>query len=168
MNQSAHGFTIVELLIVIVVVAILAALSYVGYTAISNRAHDSVIVSDLSNFAKAANIFYAENGTYPSVAEIGSDVLKLKPTKSSYDTVGYNLYYCTDAPRNGGSHSKFGFAAKSKSGKNFYASSVGSGVASAGNMFAGYACDPIGVGQVSGNLQYAYNRTTGTWSSWAN
>ena len=37
-KHKQQGFTIVELLIVIIVLAILATLSYVGYTAISNRA----------------------------------------------------------------------------------------------------------------------------------
>lgn len=42
------AFTIVELLIVIIVIAILAAISVVAYTGIQNRAHDSIVQSDLS------------------------------------------------------------------------------------------------------------------------
>lgn len=47
MNKSAHGFTIVELLIVIVVISILAAISIVAYNGVQNKAADSVVKSDL-------------------------------------------------------------------------------------------------------------------------
>jgi prepilin-type N-terminal cleavage/methylation domain-containing protein len=48
-----RGFTIVELLIVIVVIAILAAISVVAYSGIQQRAKASAAKSDLRNFAKA-------------------------------------------------------------------------------------------------------------------
>lgn len=50
-SSSKHrmGFTIVELLIVIVVIAILAALSIVAYTGIQNRANDTAVQSDIRN-----------------------------------------------------------------------------------------------------------------------
>lgn len=47
------GFTIVELLIVIVVIAILAALALVSYNGMQKRAIDSRIKSDLSQLTKA-------------------------------------------------------------------------------------------------------------------
>ena len=41
------GFTIVELLIVIVIIGILAAITIVAYNGIQNRANDTVIKNDL-------------------------------------------------------------------------------------------------------------------------
>ena len=50
--QQRRGFTIVELLIVIVVIAILAAITIVAYNGIQNRANDTVVKSDLATLTK--------------------------------------------------------------------------------------------------------------------
>lgn len=47
------GFTIVELLIVIVVIAILAAITVVSYNGIQARAQQSKVASDISTLNKA-------------------------------------------------------------------------------------------------------------------
>lgn len=60
-NQD-HGFTIVELLIVVVVIAILAAISLVAYSNITNRAQASAIVSDLKAAEKAFHSYKAVSG----------------------------------------------------------------------------------------------------------
>ncbi len=63
MKKSSSGFTIVELLIVIVVIAILAAISVVAYTGIQTRARASAIASDLKATEKAFNSYKALTGT---------------------------------------------------------------------------------------------------------
>lgn len=59
------GFTIVELLVVIVVIAILAAISIVAYAGIQERAKESVKKSDLQSAAKLIQMFGVENSHYP-------------------------------------------------------------------------------------------------------
>ncbi|HBO64388.1 TPA: pilus assembly protein PilE, partial [Candidatus Saccharibacteria bacterium] len=59
------GFTIVELLIVIVVIAILAAITVVAYTGIQGRANDVAVQSDLRAFANKVLQIEAETGQYP-------------------------------------------------------------------------------------------------------
>lgn len=53
MKKSTSGFTIVELLIVIVVIAILAAISIVAYSGIQERARVTAATSDMNNLYKA-------------------------------------------------------------------------------------------------------------------
>lgn len=67
-KQQAKGFTIVELLIVIVVIGILAAITIVAYNGIQQRAAVSRAVSDLTAINKAILLYYAENGSYPNTS----------------------------------------------------------------------------------------------------
>lgn len=52
-KNKVKGFTLVELLIVIVVIAILAAISIVAYNGITQRARDTQRATDAGNIAKA-------------------------------------------------------------------------------------------------------------------
>ena len=65
MNRKAHGFTIVELLIVIVVIAILAAISIAAYTNIQQRAKNTAIINAASQSLKMIEAYIAANGDYP-------------------------------------------------------------------------------------------------------
>ncbi len=65
-SRTARGFTIVELLIVIVVIAILAAITVVAYNGIKNRADFSKKQSDLSTIVKALELYKTDNGRYPN------------------------------------------------------------------------------------------------------
>src|SRR5450830_1774133 len=65
-KAKSSGFTIVELLVVIVVIGILAAITIVAYTGISGKAVVSSIQSDLSNAKKQLSLYYVDNGAYPA------------------------------------------------------------------------------------------------------
>lgn len=65
MKKATSGFTIVELLIVIVVIAILAAISMVAYSNISARANDSRRMSDVDTIKKVLSAYYVDNGSFP-------------------------------------------------------------------------------------------------------
>ncbi|AHB42071.1 hypothetical protein RAAC3_TM7C00001G0206 [Candidatus Saccharibacteria bacterium RAAC3_TM7_1] len=56
------GFTIVELLIVIVVIAILAAITIVAYSGLQQRTRDNIRKSDLTSIAKALKLYSVDNG----------------------------------------------------------------------------------------------------------
>jgi len=59
------GFTIVELLIVIVVIAILAAISIVAYNGVQSRANNSRILSAVNQVEKAMRIWHIDTGKQP-------------------------------------------------------------------------------------------------------
>lgn len=64
-NTTSTGFTIVELLIVVVVIAILAAISVVAYTGIQTRAENTKTIQGVSAYARIFSIYGADKGSYP-------------------------------------------------------------------------------------------------------
>lgn len=63
--KQRNGFTIVELLIVIVVIAILAAISIVAYNGIQTRAENTKTVQGVSQYVKAILSYSSIKGNYP-------------------------------------------------------------------------------------------------------
>ena len=66
MKKTTSGFTIVELLVVIVVLAILATITIVAYNGIQARARDSLRTSEINTIQKALALYRIDNGSYPS------------------------------------------------------------------------------------------------------
>jgi prepilin-type N-terminal cleavage/methylation domain-containing protein len=70
LGSRAQGFTIVELLIVIVVVGILATLGIVAYNGVTNRARDNAVLSDAEAVATEVTFYGVNNdGEYGSAVE---------------------------------------------------------------------------------------------------
>lgn len=67
-----RGFTIVELLIVIVVIAILATISIVAYRGIQGRARDSQRLQDMATITKALELYKIQTGEYPESSYNGA------------------------------------------------------------------------------------------------
>lgn len=59
------GFTIVELLIVIVVIGILAAITIVAFNGIQTRADNTKTVAAVASWVKAIRMYETEKGTWP-------------------------------------------------------------------------------------------------------
>lgn len=66
LRRKQQGFTIVELLIVIVIIGILAAISVVAYNGVSKKANASAIESNLSQAARKLGVLKAEDGAFPA------------------------------------------------------------------------------------------------------
>ncbi len=64
------GFTIVELLIVIIVIGILATIAFVSYGNVTRKARDSERVADAKAIASKAEEYYATNGSYPDATTL--------------------------------------------------------------------------------------------------
>lgn len=85
MSIKSRGFTIVELLIVIVVIAVLAAISMVAYSGMQQRARDSQRLQDVATITKALELYYIDNGQYPA-SGCGSVCPSPKKINSSWAT----------------------------------------------------------------------------------
>lgn len=71
-KQKQSGFTIVELLIVIVVIGVLAAITIVAFNGIQSRAKSAKVQQDLKSMQKLVELYKAENGSYPSTSNAWS------------------------------------------------------------------------------------------------
>lgn len=175
-EQKQTGFTIVELLIVVIVIAILATITIVSFNNIQNRAHDSAVQSDLAAAVKKLHQYKAENSAdrYPTaLSELES--IGLRFSKGSYalgDTVRLNIAYCTQTNGTG-----FALLAMSKSGARYaFTESAKPTVPSAWvwdttvSNLSGF-CQSSQIGSYSQALSHGYASTdtppNGPWRAWA-
>ena len=90
-KNTQSAFTIVELLIVIVVIAILAAITIVAFNGVTARANTSSAEAAASTVAKKAEAYNAEQSSYP--ASSGALTNSSDATKPWYVTgTTFSLY----------------------------------------------------------------------------
>ncbi len=70
--RSAKGFTLIEMLIVVAIIAILASIIIVGLGPAQQSGRDARRLSDLQSIQNALQLYYQKCGFYPGVASCGS------------------------------------------------------------------------------------------------
>ena len=70
--RKQSGFTIVELLIVIIVIGILAAITIVSYVGVTQRAREASLISDLNNNKKQLELYKTFYGYYPTGFDVNN------------------------------------------------------------------------------------------------
>ena len=164
-RRSSTGFTIVELLIVIVVIAILAAVTIVAYNGIQNRANDTAVQSDLRNFASIMGQQKAINGAYPDDLDVS---MGIKFTKSAYkpegDAQNRTMRYCRNTLTD-----QYVILAVSKSG-NYFKYRSADGLSSNDPTYGWGVCALVGLTETNPKSQNNGYDTTRTpvWASWVN
>jgi prepilin-type N-terminal cleavage/methylation domain-containing protein len=107
-HDQLKGFTIVELLVVIVVIGILASITIISYNGVSQKAYLASMQTGLDNGSKALQLFQIENTNYPLTIDCGqpesttnhcvklsSDVTYTYRTSASNPT-----FFCLEANKN--------------------------------------------------------------------
>lgn len=71
MSAKTHGFTLIELLVVISIIGLLASIILVGLNNSRKKARDAKRVGDLNQLAKALELYYNDNRSYPTITSSG-------------------------------------------------------------------------------------------------
>ncbi len=169
-----RGFTVVEVLIVVAVIGVLAAVTLVSYGAVVNIAKDASLKSDLQRLADELKLESLDTGLIPiggATSSLTGDStilpgVSLSPAVDAYDLTGTNLFYCA-GPINGSQ--EFGLFAKGTSGKIF---SIRSNQAvkelPEGHPMSHSGCTAIGF-SAPYTWSYGYNPNDQyKWFAWAN
>ncbi len=73
------GFTLIEIMLVLVIIAALAAMVVPRFAGRSDKAKVSVAASDIAQIATALKLYELDNGTFPTTQQ-GLAALKKKPS----------------------------------------------------------------------------------------
>lgn len=96
-QKKQNGFTIVELLIVIIVIAILAAITVVGYGAIQRNARISAVKTDLKNNVTQLEVTLGNESNYPVSSSQANNGQGLKTSAGNtiqYAYIASENFYC--------------------------------------------------------------------------
>jgi prepilin-type N-terminal cleavage/methylation domain-containing protein len=64
-KKRVFGFTLVELIVVITILAILGTIAFISLSGYSKNARDSDRVADINSISKSLELYITKAGTYP-------------------------------------------------------------------------------------------------------
>ena len=96
-KQHGHGFTIVELLIVIVVIGIIAAIVTLTFNGVQERARLTVARTEINSFDKSVQVFRVDFDRNPSQLNDFSTVLRDSGMYDSTRTQDKSYAICANA-----------------------------------------------------------------------
>jgi general secretion pathway protein G len=93
---ARRAFSLVELVVVVVIVGILAAIAIPRFTSAGESATDSALAADLETLRKAIDLYHGEHlGKYPDLARVSDQLTQytdvhgnVSPTRTSAHSLG--------------------------------------------------------------------------------
>lgn len=76
--EEESGFTLIEMVIVISVIAILMSMAVPTLSGVKNRANLTVVKSDLHNIMSSLELYYMKNYKYPDSSDTSNTINKIK------------------------------------------------------------------------------------------
>lgn len=77
--KKEKGFTLVELMIVIIILAVLTGIAIPSYMTLRNRARESATEAEMKNIATALELYMADIEEYPAAADMAALGTALAP-----------------------------------------------------------------------------------------
>ncbi len=91
--MKKRGFTLVELLVVVAVISILAAIAIPAYLGVQTRSRREAAVTDLQNLASAMELYYQEHNRYAPSDGTTSDLNTIKTRYRAFRPGTNNFSY---------------------------------------------------------------------------
>jgi len=101
MRIDNSGFTLIEILVTITIIALVSTIGVTGYQAVSRGGRDALRKTDLEQIRSALEIYKSENNSYPSVdncipAELSLDYIN--PYPQDPKTPAFQYCYKSTSP----------------------------------------------------------------------
>ncbi len=161
-KTNRGGFSIVELLIVVSVLAILASIVLIAYNAVVSRAQETAVRHDISNIASQLKVESVFNRRFPTTAQLKTTGIHINKQTYGVNPVGATIFYCvTDDGLN------FSIVARVKSSIVLaYLSTTDTVTNYTGSPTAPQLCIDSGLPGPTSNVNYQGFTENGSWYAW--
>lgn len=155
-----RGFTLLEIMIVVTVLAILAGISVVGYNGYQARTNATAVRSEILEIGQNIDISSMTAHEFPAADTASLSAFKFKITQKSYDKTIDNVIYCVDTARK-----NFAIGAKTQSSDKVFIFVKAKGIQETTTaLTADSVCTAAGV--AAGDRHTLVGYPSGTLASW--